>query len=204
VHRNIDIIDLGICNSASVVRSFQRLGVKCTLVSTVKSTTGSPIVLPGVGHSGYLRHQLCLTELDEYLKRRAQQGEPILGICAGMQVLFECSQEGEYKGLGLIKGGVIDLGATQGYSGAIPNVGWAKVTASYSSVTDVCLDQYVFFCHKFHCVPTRASDVVMSSSIGKFEIVAGILSDNVFGVQFHPEKSQGPGFALFTSWLKSL
>ncbi len=195
------VIDYEMGNLGSVKRSFEECGAEVLISEDpreIKSATH--VVLPGVGafHDGMsnLRRKNWIPAIEEAIK----DGVPVLGICLGMQLLASTGSEGgETTGLGLIPGRVERL-ASQ--SERIPHVGWNEVSQSRPSslLKTIPNGTDFYFVHSYHFIP-RDPAHILSKTPYCGEFVSAIESKNVFGVQFHPEKSSKPGFQLFRNFL---
>ena len=205
---DIAIIDYGIGNLRSAEKAFQHLGFDAQLTQDPKSLEAArKIVLPGVGHFGE-----CVTKLQSHgfvepLMKVVQSGKPLLGICVGLQMLFEQSEESpEVKGLGLLKGCVQRFKGSvfQGpESLKIPQIGWNSLEfppgAPHSLFTGITHGSHVYFVHSFFAQPSNPGDVLAWTDYGgRFCSAAGY--GNVMGVQFHPEKSQGVGLNILKNF----
>ena len=192
----IDLISLG-GNLGSLKRTFTRLNIKYNEVSELKDLSGDiPIVLPGVGYFGAVIENLRKTGLKEEIKRAVINNVPILGICAGMQILFEKSMENpEVRGMGLIEGDVIRFNAPK-----VPQIGWNLIIPVNNKSN---YQGYVYFVNSFYCRPKDTS-VVLFKSDYYGEFCAAVKMNNITGFQFHPEKSMDFGQDLIRKWYDAL
>jgi len=170
------------------------------------------LVLPGVGAFGDAMRALRETGLDELLCERAGAGVPLLGICLGMQLLFERSFEfGEHEGLGLIPGEVRRFdegdgaGDSEGGALKVPHIGWnvAEPRAESSGAAlfaDVPAQSYFYFVHGYYCAPRDDTDVLATTSYGH-SFASAVAHDNIYGLQFHPEKSSAAGLQLLHNFV---
>ncbi|HXY61833.1 MAG TPA: imidazole glycerol phosphate synthase subunit HisH [Nitrospirota bacterium] len=195
----IAIIDYGMGNLRSVQKGFERTGHEAVVTSDAKTIlSASKVVLPGVG-----AFPDCMRNLREYglvdvVHESINSGKPFLGICLGLQLLFTESEEfGISKGLDIIKGRVIRFKGPEFRHLKIPHMGWNSISINRHApaLQDVPDDSYVYFVHSFHVVPDDKS-VIATSTLYGFEFVSSIWKDNVFAVQFHPEKSQVLGLSI--------
>ena len=200
--QNVAVIDCGLCNLDSVVRAVEKLG--STAVCTYDAGdigNATHMILPGVGAFPDAMSNIRERGIDTILRKRVDAGVPLLGICLGMQLLASKGYEGrETEGLGYIPGAVRRLLPVDG--ARIPHVGWNEVHEKQSSplFTDLASGQDFYFVHSFHLIPEHAGDILaVTPYCGEFVSVVG--HGNVFGTQFHPEKSQKPGFALLSNFL---
>jgi glutamine amidotransferase len=186
----IGVINYKINNLKSITNFLQEQNLEFLIVNDPKMLSNCDrLILPGVGSFGRGMQSLVEQGLSSGIVTFAKSGKPVLGICLGMQLLFETSEEfGQSTGLGLINGKVVSI-ATPG----LPKVhmGWNNIVTTKKSklikTENLMLDLY--FAHSFHCKPTDSNDISAISEFG-IEITAAVEKDNVFGVQFHPEKSQ--------------
>lgn len=200
---SVAIVDYKLGNVASVANALQRLGCRVSLTADPGIFNKSDaIVLPGVGAFPAAMKQLEKMGLDTEIRELTlEKKKPLLGICLGMQILAEWGHEKEYcRGLGLIPGEVLPLDATAGRK--VPNVGWSSVVYDKScpSIFSRTLDRDAFFfdhSYFFHTdVPHQLATIAFDH-----RITAAVWKDNIFGVQFHPEKSQISGLRLIRAFL---
>ena len=194
----IAIIDYGMGNLRSVQKGFERVGREAVVTSDAKTIlSASRVVLPGVG-----AFPDCMRNLEQYglidaVRRSIASGKPFLGICLGLQLLFTESEEfGISKGLDVIKGRVVRF-KLQDPTFKIPHMGWNSVSIKRRppALQDVPDNSHVYFVHSFHVVP-EDKDVIATTTDYGLEFVSGIWKDNIFAVQFHPEKSQALGLSI--------
>lgn len=194
---DIVIIDCGIGNTASVANMFRRVGHE-VLVSadTDEVLSADKLVLPGVGAFDYAMHQLDKLGLAAAIGEVAEKATPILGICLGMQLLFERSEEGQLPGLGLVPGYVKRF-SFEDDKLKIPHMGWNIVcpTRNSSLFTDNEQELRFYHVHSYHAVCESNDDVTAVTHYG-YDFTSAIERNNVMGVQFHPEKSHRFGMDL--------
>ncbi len=198
----IAIVDYGVGNLFSVRSSFARIGAEA-VVTADKAVirNADKIMLPGVGAFEDAAKKLREAELDILLKEEVQKGKPLLGICLGMQLLFEKSFEyGMHEGLGILKGEVVPM---QGYIDEglkIPHIGWnALHIEKESKLLKYCNEgEHVYFVHSYYADKCPDS-VIATAEYGKF-MTAAVEKDNVFGCQFHPEKSGEVGLKILRAF----
>jgi len=196
----IAIVDYGMGNRRSVEKALEHVGADPRLTADHDEIRGADgIVVPGVGAFPEAMRRLGAAGLDELIVERARAGAPVLGLCLGMQLLFDASDEHEgADGLGLLGGRVRALRAPR-----IPHIGWNLVTFRRpSKLTDGLGEAAAFYhVHSFVCEPDDEADVVGRGEYG--ERFASIVErDNVMGCQFHPEKSSRDGLALLRNFAK--
>lgn len=198
------VIDYGAGNLRSVVHALDHLGVTdYRLVQEPGQMEGAEqVILPGVGAFGAGMEQLRKQKLVEPIKAAIRRGVPYLGICLGMQFLFEYSDEmGRHEGLGVLPGYVTRF--SEGMHLKVPHMGWNQLQYNRPStlLDGISEGSYAYFVHSYYCVPRNASDLLITTEYG-IKFAAGVQRDNVFGVQFHPEKSQSTGLKLLSNFLQ--
>ena len=203
---NIVIIDYGVGNTHSVMNALHSLDYKAKISKDHKLIEKADVlVLPGVGAFNAVMDNLRRSNLEEVLNEEVLGNKkPILGICAGMQMLASYSEEnGFHKGLDWIKGKVIKLQLPAQYS--VPHVGWNNISIRKKETLFSRLDNdcHFYFDHSFHFVPEDVSVIAASCDYG-MEVTAAVQQENIFGVQFHPEKSQTSGLKLFRSFFTNV
>lgn len=195
----IAIIDYGMGNLRSVQKGFERMGHEVVVTNDAKTILdASKVVLPGVG-----AFPDCMRNLREYglidaVHRTIRSGKPFLGICLGLQLLFTESEEfGISKGLDIIKGRVIRFKGPEFADLKIPHMGWNSISIKRQipALKDVPDNSHVYFVHSFHVVPEDNRVIATTTPYG-IEFVSSIWKDNIFAVQFHPEKSQNLGLSI--------
>ena len=199
----IGIVDYNMGNLASVINAFESIGAKIAVESKpTKLKDYDKLILPGVGAFGDAMEHLKADGMDIAVKEYAKSGKPLLGICLGMQLLFESSQEfGENKGLGLIEGEVVPFDKSKfDHKLKVPHMGWnelfiQKDTPLFSGLND----PYLYFVHSYHVVCDDRY------AIGKtyygYEFVSAVQRDNIYGIQPHPEKSHNNGLKIIENFV---
>jgi imidazole glycerol-phosphate synthase subunit HisH len=195
----VAIVDYGMGNRRSVEKAFEHVGAEVRVTGDHEAIRAADaVVVPGVGAFPEAMRRLSAAGLDGVIRERAGEGTPVLGICLGMQLLFEASAEHEgAAGLGLLPGDVTPLEAPK-----LPHIGWNRVALERPSGLTEGLGEAVAFyhVHSFVCRPHADGDVVGRGEYG--ERFASIVErDNVAGVQFHPEKSSRDGLALLANFV---
>ena len=194
----IALVDLNIGNLGSIMEALRRIGAPPTETATADNIgEAAAIVLPGVGAFGDGMASLRNQGLEEPIRAAASHGVPVLGICLGMQLLAQTSEEhGTHQGLGLIRGHVIKLNPTcHGFR--VPNIGWCEVTPTRESVLFPDKQPGSFYhVHSFHLRTEDPVDVAASMQYSGEAVTCAVQQSNVMGVQFHPEKSQDDGLQL--------
>ena len=201
----VAIIDYGVGNLFSLCSSLSAIGVDARVTSDVEEIRNSDrIILPGVGAFGDAIEKLRSTGLDKTVVEEAKKGKKILGICLGMQLLFDKSYEyGEHEGLGLISGNVISMEGKIPENLKIPHIGWnALIFKKEHPIFKYLKDgDCVYFVHSYYATDCDES-VIATAEYGR-EITAAVAKDNVAGAQFHPEKSADVGLSIlkaFCDW----
>jgi glutamine amidotransferase len=193
----IGICDYGMGNRRSVVKAFERVGADVRMTDDLEALEqAAALVVPGVGAFPQAMDELRARQLDKLVQRRAGEGVPVLGICLGMQLLFESSDEHDGAvGLGLLPGTVRYLRAPK-----LPHIGWNLVSWERDSALNVGLDGPRAFYHVHSLAPDTDAVLGWGEYGERFATVVG--RDNVFGVQFHPEKSSTDGLALLENFTR--
>jgi glutamine amidotransferase len=197
----ITIIDYGGSNLRSVQKAFESIGARLRLATTAEEIgRAEKLVLPGVGAFGAGMAGLRRRGLEEAIRARAAQGAPLLGICLGMQLLFESSQEmGQHAGLGLLAGDVVRFPAD---GPKIPHMGWNQLLHDEDQplLRGVPSGAYTYFVHSYYCRPADQATVIAEAEYGhRFAAIAGRC--NIYGIQFHPEKSQRVGLTILRNFM---
>lgn len=207
----IAVVDAGLGNLRSVVRALGAAAARdeVRLVSDPQSVRDAArIVVPGQGAFGDCARALRPDEpLGKSLVDSIRAGKPYLGICLGLQVLFESSDESPgHPGLGIFEGQVVRLPShaqdTDGRRLKVPHIGWSQVAfRGHHPVLGATLEPWFYFVHSFHAVPQDEDLVAGVCAFGTMPLTAAVARDNVIGVQFHPEKSQRAGLQLLAAFL---
>lgn len=201
----IAIVDYKMGNLASVQNALALLDVKTVIESDPNKLSGyDKIILPGVGAFGDAMEHLKEEGMDEAVKAYAQSGKWMLGICLGMQLLFEKSEEfGDHKGLELIPG-VVQAFDTKAFKETlkVPHMGWNKLFAKHHSPLFKGLDEsfYLYFVHSFH-VKTEDKYTIGSTHYG-YDFASAVQKDNILGFQPHPEKSHDNGLKILKNFIE--
>lgn len=202
----IVVIDYGLSNLGSIKGALEKCGASVLITSNPDDIVNSSgIILPGVGSFSDGIKNLRERKLDIAIKQTTAAHTPILGICLGMQLLASSGQEGGNNlGLDLISGEVIQLIPTSPNI-RIPHVGWNEVnqTKKDSLFKDIPNGTDFYFVHSYHFIPSDQKDILSTTPYCE-QFVSAIQKDNIFGVQFHPEKSQNPGLQLLHNFLSLL
>jgi glutamine amidotransferase len=209
----IAVVDAGLGNLRSVVRALEATGAveEVRLVAEPQGVRdAAKVVVPGQGAFGDCARALQPDEpLGGAVLASIRAGKPYLGICLGLQVLFDESEEAPgHPGLGVFPGRVVKLPSgvldEDGRRLKVPHIGWSRVAVrGHHPVLESEIDPWFYFVHSYHARPVDETLVAAVSAYGKVPLTAAVARDNVVGVQFHPEKSQASGLALlraFVSW----
>ncbi len=206
----IAVIDYDMGNLRSVVKGFEKIGVSAVITRKPEEIEGaSHVVLPGVG-----AFEDCMRNLEAYglidpILKSVESGKPFLGICLGLQVLLEESDEfGAHKGLGIIKGSVVTFApdmVVETPAGTerlkVPHMGWNSIKKEKESrlLGGIKDGEYFYFVHSHYAAPTEPSVRLTTTRYGK-DFTSSVEVDNIMAVQFHPEKSQGAGLRVLKNF----
>ncbi|WP_216904781.1 imidazole glycerol phosphate synthase subunit HisH [Synechococcus sp. CCY 9618] len=198
----IGLIDYGMGNLHSVQRSFARLGADLeTVHGPADLDHCEALVLPGVGAFDPAMERLRASGLDAALRRSCADGRPLLGICLGLQLLFESSDEGRVEGLGVLSGQVKTLPRVTGHP--LPHMGWAPlIPATPSPLLPASTPEaWVYFVHSFAAQPAVPDATTALVEYAGTTVTAAVWQDTIAACQFHPEKSGPAGEAMLRRWL---
>ena len=199
--KEVILIDAGTGNLRSVQKALESIGANVLRTDDPnKVLTAKQVVLPGVGAFGDFMSGLRTRGLETVIKDVVSRGVPLLGICVGMQALFEIGEEmGEHVGLGLLPGRVARF--DESLSVKIPHTGWNKLEMKKDALlfNQINAGAYVYFNHSYYCQPSNSSDVTATTDYG-LQYACAVQHENIFGVQFHPEKSHKYGMKLLKNF----
>jgi len=213
VNKDITLLDYGMANLLNVARAFEYCGASVRVVEDPKEVVAADrLVVPGVGAFADVIQELSKRGLDDAIRSFADTERPFFGICVGMQMLFDGSEEfGEHNGLGILPGQVKAVPALTvgGNSQRVPHIGWNHLVLPSSRSTwrgtplvDLDAEQPAFyFVHSFSAHPERDEDRLAECIYGGHRICAAVQRDNIFATQFHPERSGTAGLELIRSFL---
>lgn len=197
----ISIIDYGMGNLRSVQKAFEKLGTKAEIISQPDQVrAASKLVLPGVGAFRDAIHELQRLELVDPIREHIGADKPFLGICLGLQLLFDVSYEdGEWAGLGVLAGEVIRFPPTPDLK--VPHMGWNTLesTGEIRLLRDVPTDASVYFVHSYYVVPKDETVIAAQTTYG-VKFTSMVCRGQMFATQFHPEKSQKVGLKLLANF----
>jgi imidazole glycerol-phosphate synthase subunit HisH len=212
INKTVTIVDYGVGNLLSLQRGFQHLGAEVVITADIEKLHNAKyIVLPGVGAFSNAMSELNKLNLVDPITEIAKKGTPVLGICLGMQLLCDSSQElGLTKGLGLIPGNVVRMPnkSIDGKCLKIPQIGWNELVTNdgvnWDGIILKGLSEYdaLYFVHSFMVVPEDDKYSLAYCLYGGNEITAVIQKNNIMGCQFHPEKSGEIGLKILENFLK--
>jgi imidazole glycerol-phosphate synthase subunit HisH len=212
----IAIIDYGMGNLGSVAKAFKAIGANINVIQNPKDLNkADKIVLPGVGAFRDCMLSLKKLKLDTALIENVKTGKPYLGLCLGMQILFETSEEGgKTKGLGILKGKIVrfNFKLNTQYSILntlkIPHMGWNTIVPRPTSHVPRCKllqnvpdDAWMYFVHSYYSVPEDKTVIAATTDYG-MDFCSMIWKDNIYATQFHPEKSQQMGMKILENFIK--
>jgi imidazole glycerol-phosphate synthase subunit HisH len=200
----IAIVDYNMGNLASVKNAFAKLG-KDTVVENnpLKFKDYDKLILPGVGAFGDAMEHLKERNMVDAIRAFAASGKPILGICLGMQLLFESSEEfGAHEGLGLIKGSVTAFDSSKFSEPLkVPHMGWNRMfTKEHPLFVGLDNEHYLYFVHTYHVNCADENDIIGTTEYG-YTFTSAVAHDNVFGIQPHPEKSHENGLHILENFI---
>ena len=202
---DVILIDAGTGNLRSVQKALESIGATVSRTDEPqKVLSGRRVVLPGVGAFGGFMSGLRARGLEDAVKETAKRGVPMLGICVGMQALFEVGEEmGEHVGLGLLTGKVVRF--RESLPVKIPHTGWNQVQMKkearlFKGIHD---GAYVYFNHSYYCQARNSADILATTEYG-INYACAVANENIFGVQFHPEKIQEVGLRILKNFLEAV
>lgn len=197
----LTIVDYGVGNLRSVYMAFRRLGCEAHIATTAgEIRQASALVLPGVGAFGDAMGNLQALAMVDDLCAALRRGVPFLGICLGLQLLFEVSEElGEHRGLGVLAGRVRRFSTGL----KVPQMGWNQVKQVQPSPLwqEVADQSYAYFVHSYYVAPENPSVIIGSTEYGG-AYTSAVAQDNMYAIQFHPEKSQDVGESILRNFLR--
>lgn len=202
----LTIVDYGVGNLASIQNMYRKIGIE-VLISSKKTdiAAAEKLILPGVGAFDACAEKLIESGLTDLLNKKAlDEKTPVLGICVGMQLLLDSSEEGTQKGLGWIGGKNIKFIAAMMDGLKVPHMGWTdtqpvKETPLFDNMYE---EPRFYFVHSYHASVNNEENILLTAKYG-YEFPAGIRKDNIIGVQFHPEKSHKYGMKLLENFAKN-
>lgn len=205
------IVDFHLGNLFSVKHACDFIGIDAEISSDpAKINTADALILPGVGAFGDAMKSLHELGLIDPILKSIDSGKPFFGICLGMQLLFDESEEfGNNKGLGVIKGQILKFPSTHlSKQMLIPQIAWNKIAPSETKnttwegtpLTTLAKGDYMYFVHSYYAQPDEDDHILCQTSYNEFGYCSGVKKENVFAVQFHPEKSGLKGLEIYRNW----
>ena len=199
----IAIINYGLGNLGSIFNMLKKIGVRSVITSDIHEIADAEkLILPGVGHFDHAMQRINQGGLKDVLDVKAKEERvPILGICLGMQIMTERSEEGQMPGLGWIQAKTVRFHLAKELNLKIPHMGWNTVTCSIPSplTEGFEVEHRFYFVHSYHVVVAEEKHSILKTEYG-YSFDSGIQRENIFGVQFHPEKSHRFGMKLFDNF----
>ena len=203
--QKIGLIDYGMGNIHSVKKAIENLEEEILLVKTQSQISScKALIIPGQGAFDPAIQNLSKTNLIEDIKNWISKGNPFMGICLGLQLLFEDSEEGHLQGLGLIKGNIKRIPLTKGQR--IPHIGWCNLIPLKDSklINKNEIDKWVYFDHSYYASPQDNKLITANVEYGSNNLTAIVEYENLLACQFHPEKSGKTGQYILKNWLKTI
>jgi len=211
--KKVVIVDYGLGNLFSIQHAFRHLGQE-TLVTSDKKIIeqADAIILPGVGAFGEAMNNLNNLDLNAPIKDFVSTGKPFLGVCLGMQLLFDESEEfGSSKGLGIVPGNIKKFRHLnkEDKHVRVPQIAWNKILKPDDTKYDwnttvlkgVKEEEYMYFVHSYYASPVNRDHILTETNYEDLKYCSSVLKDNVFAAQFHPEKSAEEGLKIYRNWL---
>ena len=201
----VGIINYGLGNISAFKYAFKKLNCEVNVISNPDDINlCSHLILPGVGAFDYAIELLKSSMMLEVINKNVlSDKKPILGVCVGMQIFFEKSEEGNKSGLGWIKGNVKKLKSSTKNTIKLPHMGWNSLE-NINKKNKLCLnlehDEF-YFLHSYHCVP-EDKNLIISNTVYGESFCSSIQFENIIGCQFHPEKSHDAGLGIFSNFLR--
>ena len=200
---SIGIIDYGMANLRSVQKAFEAVGVHADIISTPREIAAADrVVLPGVGAFADAVRTLRDKELVPPILKHIESGKPFLGICLGLQMLFDVGYEdGQHEGLHVLKGKCVRFDVDTDLGLKVPHMGWNQLDVQRPSpiLKDLQPGSSVYFVHGYHVVPADPGVIATTTDYGR-PFVSSVWRDNVVATQFHPEKSQRVGLQILSNF----
>lgn len=206
--KKVVIIDYNLGNLFSVKQACDTIGINAKISSDKSDIDqADALILPGVGAFIEAMQNLDKLGLTEAIKDNVRAGKPIFGVCLGLQLLFTRSEEfGSGEGLDLIKGVIKKFPATYDDKKVkVPQIAWNRITShkqnwEHTPLCDIAENEFMYFVHSYYVEPSADTCVLTNTNYEGIEYCSGILSDNIFATQFHPEKSAQKGISIYKNW----
>jgi glutamine amidotransferase len=211
-NKKVAIIDYGLGNLFSVKQACESLGFSPFISASPRELKGADAaILPGVGAFKAAMNNLTESGMKDGILHFVQEGKPIMGVCLGLQLLFEKSVEFENcDGLGLIEGTVNRFPFNKEDKIKVPQISWNKIFTQEDKgwqntpLENISDGTFMYFVHSYYVNPTNEEDVLTKTTYHTFEYCSAIKKDNIFATQFHPEKSGTEGLSIYKSWLENI
>jgi glutamine amidotransferase len=199
--KEVSIIDSGTSNLFSIQNALNEIGAKTKIISNQKEIyKANFLVLPGVGSFCEAMKNINKKKLSIPIIQHIKSGKPFLGICLGFQLLFENSYEfKKTKGLGILKGNVLEFDKSKVKT--IPHVGWNTTKIKNKKYNLIKNNDFYYFVHSFYVLPKNKKAIYTTTQVDNFNFCSSIVYDNVYGCQFHPEKSGKQGLKFLKNFL---
>lgn len=210
--KKVAIVDYGICNLFSVNHACLSVGLDPVITSDKESMyRADAMIVPGVGAFGEAMDNMRRLDLIGPIKDFIAAGKPFMGICLGMQLLFTESEEfGRHAGLDIIAGHVRRFRESRTDHIKVPQIGWNQILPRENSLwnesplKDLASESYMYFVHSYYVEPAREDEILSYTSYHDTKYCSSVIKDNVFAVQFHPEKSGRKGMMIYRNWASSI
>ncbi len=202
----IAVIDYGVGNIKSICNAFEKMGANINVTREKEDILGADgIVLPGVGAFPHGMKKLLSFGLDDVIRQYANTGKPLIGVCLGMQMLFDSSNEfQDTKGIGLIPGKVEKLPVLDDYLHKLPHVSWNEIEVIKGHSNNIISDvdgSDMYFVHSFYATPDSFENVLSTTNYSGFEFCSTVKKGNIYGCQYHPEKSSEQGLKVISNFI---
>jgi imidazole glycerol-phosphate synthase subunit HisH len=212
--KKVGIIDYNLGNLFSVCQACKEVGIHIVMCKEAHDLDSlDAFILPGVGSFKEAMNNMRKSGMDKALVEEVKKGKPLFGICLGLQLLFDWSEEfGETKGLGILNGRVKKFPdrTANGEKIRIPNIGWNSVKIKESRITDdttplseISENDHVYFVHSYYVETKNKEYVLSTTNYGSIDYPSSVLLGNIFATQFHPEKSAEKGLSIYRNWATS-
>ena len=212
MNNKVTVVDYGSGNLLSMSRGLETAGGEVTVSSDPDIIANAErLVLPGVGAFGKVKELLVLSGMDDAVRKFISTGNPFLGVCVGMQMLMQGSEEfGNHEGLSIFSGHVVKIQATSenNVPHPVPHIGWSELIPATPSWENTILNRLnssnsVYFVHSFHAELEHNADCIATCAYNGRKLTAAIMRENVVGLQFHPEKSGAVGITILQNFIGS-
>lgn len=211
-NKKVVIIDYGLGNLFSVKQACESLGFSLIVTNSPKELKeADAAILPGVGAFKAAMDNLTKSGMKDGILQFVEEGKPLMGVCLGLQLLFEKSEEFENcHGLGLIEGSVKRFVFEKEARVKIPQISWNTIYPqkeggwNNTPLENISTGEFMYFVHSYYVSPTNKEDILTKTTYDTFEYCSAIKKDNIFATQFHPEKSGAKGISIYKEWLEKI